>query len=279
MLLQNLLIPHLALAAYAYVQGASNFSSGNSLVQAFTSSVTAHSTIIVVQDYGGGSTSTISDSAGDTYVGLGQQGSSHAWVWICQNALGGSTTVTIAWTGSSGSGGISIQEYGGLVTSGGTVGSITNPQSAPGTSANAVTSTATSVSAAPVMLWGITNDVNGGGGGPPVAGTGFSDRGAIWSLNANDNGGHLEDVRQTSTGSYALTFTALSGFDNYFTTLLAFQEATAGTCTHSGWSKTGALAVPNGSSGQYWSLTGNWVTPDCSSIPYWRPSLGSAGTN
>lgn len=52
-----------------------------------------------------------------------------------------------------------------------------------------------------------------------------------------------------------------------------------GSCTHSGITPAGAIAVPNGTSGSYVGKTGSFVTPNCSSTEYWQPTVGNFGAN
>lgn len=59
------------------------------------------------------------------------------------------------------------------------------------------------------------------------------------------------------------------------------QASGGGACTHNGYSSSGALAVPNGTSGSYWGKTGAFVTPTCATggAEYWSPALGNFTIN
>lgn len=119
---------------------------------------------------------------------------------------------------------IQVSEYSGLAISSPLIVATRQFQSAPGTTANALSSGTASVSSIPAFIIGVPYDENGNSG-DIVAGTNFTKRGT------NTNQWSLEDRRETgATGSYAATFTAATngGTDKYDTTMLAFSEAGSG---------------------------------------------------
>jgi hypothetical protein len=83
---------------------------------------------------------------------------------------------------------------------------------------------------------------------------------------------------QTSGPTSVNVGTTLSASETWLTVLAAYSPAGA-TCTHSGITSAGAIAVPNGTSGSYRLKNGNFGTPDCSTVNYVQPTLGNFGVN
>lgn len=94
----------------------------------------------------------------------------------------------------------------------------------------------------------------------------------------------------STIGFYA--FESTSGTTNNFSgtisTSASWYLALAGiydsgggaSCTHSGYEPaTGALAVPNGTSGTFYLCSGAQGTPNCSSASYYQPVTGACGVN
>lgn len=79
----------------------------------------------------------------------------------------------------------------------------------------------------------------------------------------------------TSAGSNSLQVTPSAATITYAYTAAWEPSGGGGSCTHSGITSAGAIAVPNGTTGSYWGKTGNWVTPDCSTVYYWSPQVGN----
>ena len=147
-----------------------------------------------------------------------------------------------------------------------------NFQAAPGTTANAITSTTGSVTSIPAYILGSISNQDS----DTTAGTGFTIRGTVTNQWAD------EDRRETgATGSYAATATAAThgATDSYLTTEIAFTDSGGASCTHAGQAKDGSTSVPNGSSGFYWGKSGSWVTPDCATVNYWSPAAGNFAVN
>lgn len=78
----------------------------------------------------------------------------------------------------------------------------------------------------------------------------------------------------SGTWGSAITGSAISGAATGSTTdvwsaaVAAFVASSGGTCTHSGFTAAGGIAVPNGSSGSYRLANGSIGTPDCSTKTY-----------
>ena len=119
---------------------------------------------------------------------------------------------------------LQVAEYSGLATVSPLIVATRQFQSAPGSTANALSSGTASVSSIPAVLMGATFDENGNAA-DIVAGTSFTKRGT------NTAQFSWEDRRETgSTGSYAATFTAPTNgaADKYDTTLFVFSEPPSG---------------------------------------------------
>lgn len=286
-----LLLPAPAFAAAAWVQTAVNNgatayvnispTAGNALlIQSATSPGGGSPTVTAVQAMsavnGGGSvlaTGTVpaplATVVGTNYYITG------AYVL---NLPAGVASVLLTFNGGTpGTTNIVVVEVSGVATSGAFIAGAQQDQNTPGTTANAITSTAATVGSAPAYLLGISSDapLNTGhlaAGTSPIA---YTLRGS------NSQFGVAEDASEASTGSYAATFTDATrgGVDEYVTTVFALTAAGASSCTHQGYTSAGALATPNGSSGSYVGKAGAFVTPDCSTVNYWQPTVGNFGTN
>lgn len=79
-----------------------------------------------------------------------------------------------------------------------------------------------------------------------------------------------------TSGSSAVLTGTMGSSNQWIVAIVGFYDAGA-SCTNTGWSITGAEAIPNGSTGSYWGpLT--FGTPNCSGTPnFWRPLLGTFG--
>jgi hypothetical protein len=56
-------------------------------------------------------------------------------------------------------------------------------------------------------------------------------------------------------------------------------KVSGSSCTNSGQTAAGALAIPNGTTGSYLLKNGSIGTPDCSTVSYKQPLLGNFGVN
>lgn len=204
---------------YAYV-GADT---GNATV---TRAVTAGNCIVWISrtSAGGGdpqvltcetNTSVPLSSAVATY-----QNSINEWYTFryLENVGSGVTSVTATYDGGNpGTLNTTLLEFSGLAAASAFITSIKATQATPGTSANAITSGATSITVGTAALvLGITFNQ---GGGDTVGGTGYTTE-----LDNDDI--TVYHKRITSTGSHAATATAATrgGTDTYETVLLAFAE-------------------------------------------------------
>lgn len=88
----------------------------------------------------------------------------------------------------------------------------------------------------------------------------------------------LNDVVKATPAALAFGCTASSA-GAWGAMVIAVQDGTGATCTHTGLTSAGASATPNGTTGNYVGKTGAFVTPNCSSIPFWQPAVGNFGTN
>jgi len=130
----------------------------------------------------------------------------------------GTPTVTVTFTITPNSRRVIVAAYSGLANPAvdGTAG---NWQSAPGTGANAVTSTAITPSQDGDLIMGYTQD--SGGGGNISAGTNFTGRNALEAIL------RLEDLVQGTAASIAATFTQAAPDGAKITHIVAFKAAAA----------------------------------------------------
>lgn len=236
-----LLIPLQAWGAGAFVQVARNTAAttfvnisptaGNLLtLTSATSAGGGNPTVTAIQamSAAGGTGSVLATFTIPTALATAVSGSGNFWITgaYLANVPSGVASVLLTITGGApGSLDIQVSEYSGLATTSPLIVSIRQFQSAPGTTANALSSSTASVSSIPAFIVGAMYDENGNAG-DINAGTSFTKLGtntAVWSL---------EDRRETgATGSYAATATAATngGTDKYDTTLYAFSEAAGGS--------------------------------------------------
>ena len=221
-----------ALANYAYVKNGLN--SANSATITFSPTNTGDLLVLWSRTSAGGGTPTITSVVDNNSVswtiGLASAayGSGSAnWVTMVYlpNCESGITSVTVTYNGGApGALNLLIAEYSGIATTSPLIGVTSgNAQAAPGTTANAITSTGLSVaSGVPAMIMGL---VCVGGDGDTVAGTGYTGRllsNSTWLF---------EDLRATTTGTQTATATAAThgGTDSYITFTAAFKEAGGGS--------------------------------------------------
>ena len=147
--------------------------------------------------------------------------------WKALNIVGGvgANTITVDFDGGTASVGMACREITGVKTVAAEVGHTGQPQTTPGTAANAVTSGATTPSAYPALILGTGAHSNGAAA--PAAGSGFTSDGTgdAWYASYQYR---LESQRITS-GSQAATFTAGNAADNFISLVVAFAELSAGT--------------------------------------------------
>ena len=140
-----------------------------------------------------------------------------------QNAPAGATSFVVTVNQTCNVIAAYIRSETGIATNAALIGVVLNTQIAPGTGADAVTSTDINAIAQPAALIGFS--FNQAGQDVPNAGTGFTSRAGVW-----DFGGGVcarpEDRRLTVTGNAAATFTALTGADTYVSVGLILLEGT-----------------------------------------------------
>lgn len=112
----------------------------------------------------------------------------------------------------------------------------------------------------------------------PVAG--FTNQASMTGASAD---GSIAAAAQTtsSTGTFSAGWTAMTNASSrfYYAFALAIAGSGGGSCTHVGYSSSGASQNPNGTTGNYWGPAGHYVTPDCATIQYWQPSTGKFAVN
>lgn len=214
-------------------RSANNAATGaTSLGLAFSSSMTAGSSIhgFGTQADTASPTLTMSDTANGSYpaaLDTKDDTSGGALQMMAQfkfdNSAAGANTVTVSSTQNNGFLGIWIREIGG--TSGYDSSHAANLQTAPGTGADAVTSTNCTPSTQPGLISALSFDTIAGG--IPVLGTGFTTGASGWSFSGNN--ALSESKRYTSTSALSATYTATAiGTDNFITMAAIFKETVAG---------------------------------------------------
>jgi hypothetical protein len=125
-------------------------------------------------------------------------------------------TVTLSYT-VAGSALIEIYTLSG--TSGIDISSVLNPQQAPGTGTNAVTSGAITTTVANDLCYGLTTDASENGG-TLSAGTNIA-----WTLGSQNTSGAIgnEYFVKATTGSITSTFTTTTAFSNQLTATVCYK--------------------------------------------------------
>lgn len=141
----------------------------------------------------------------------------------------------------------------------------------PGVGAGGVVGTAVTVASGDILAVVVHNsDIFGSAATVNLAGSN-----AITSIGATTA------VYWTGTGaSLTPTFTAAAGEGGSPHQVIQWvisATSSGGSCTHSGYTSGGAIATPNGTTGNYVGKSGAFVTPDCSTINYWQPTVGNFG--
>lgn len=223
--------------AYAFVGSGVNSANGNTV----TYSPTAGNALVILigTSPGGGSpTVSVSDNKGSSYqVAKAQTANPSFWsgVEYLLNCQSGITTITCTFNGGTpGQCNILVLEYSGLSSFIGCTSA--NAQSAAGTGANAVVSSALNVTSQPAAFIGLCYDSNQNH--PASAGTGFTARYGL----ATGDGLFAEDERITSTGNQTATLTLNTGTDATQTYAIAFAEPATVNQLIS-WSQQGAMGV------------------------------------
>lgn len=142
----------------------------------------------------------------------------------------------------------------------------------PGTGAGAIVGTAVTVASGDILVAEAFDTSNVFGTQPTANLAGSTTIGTY---------GKAIVVYWTGTGaSITPTFTvAANGTDTYTEIQYVMSASGGSSCTHSGITSAGAIAVPNGTTGSYRGKTGAFVTPDCSTVQYFQPTVGNFGAN
>lgn len=204
--------------AYAHVQTVV----GNGAAQTVTSTTAGNLLVLGLMwsdSAGTNPTPTAGFVAADTKLTDGSNYSTQSFYY--PNNAGGLTSIGAAsWdNGTPGELRSRVSEYSGIATSSPLIVAQRQVQTNPGTGTDAVTSGTASVGTVPALIWGASDAP--GLGTSIAAGTGFVSRGT-------DDGGRIEDRRETSASSYAATFTAGADPGRVHSWMLAFAEAVAG---------------------------------------------------
>ena len=203
----------------AFVQstGSNNNAGATTIVQAFTSPVTAGSLIVVAVSWGNSSTLTCSDTQGNLYTTLPTQfdSSNDQALGICYapNAQAGATTVTATFGSNASYRRILVHEYRGIATTNPvdvTTGTIANGT----TAANAITTGSVTTTTAGALIFAAVMD--DAGTTTIQAGTGFTLRASTSSDLAS------EDRVQPAIGPISGTFT-FSTAHRYIARVVAFK--------------------------------------------------------
>lgn len=169
----------------------------------------------------------ISDTQGNTYAAIQSvnDGTSVLAQWRAYNIVGGasSNTITVTFSGGTGTVGLAVREIGGVKTSSAVDGYAAQSQTNPGTSADAVTSGNASSSNQPAIVLGTCAHVDAAS--TPSTGSGFTSNGTGTAYYAS-YGFRCESKRVTATGNQAATFTAGNASDDFLTAVVVMDELT-----------------------------------------------------
>lgn len=178
-----------------------------SLAKAFTSNITAGSSIHVITVVAPGTTVTIADNVNGSYGSpIGSAGNPQVQHWRKDNAGAGATTVTASFSPSVGFPALWIAEIGG--TSGYDT-QASNPQ----TSGTTRTSGTATPSAQPGLIHAIGYDDTGANGIAADTGSGFSAGITGWDFGSGGFTACSESKRYTSLTAAAATFGVTTGSD------------------------------------------------------------------
>ena len=218
--------------AYAFV------GSNGILSHTLTYTATLGNTLIVATATNTTTVGLVVGDTANTYTYLGGAAGSNPGMalFVAPVTTGGALTLVTSGTGGGGATyAMAVWEYSGLAASPYIASSFQyQQQPGPGTGTNAITTASNpNVTSAPAMLFGIAcnvgNALQGGTDNGPVLGTAFAYNSRTvpnWIGGASQAAALAEDIRITSTGTAAITFTAGSGSgaDTYQCIAAAFIE-------------------------------------------------------
>lgn len=227
---------------YSFVQSAPNSTSGGStttLTATFAQNISANSKIIVATAFETDvNTGSVADGLGQAYRNIAAfTNATDAWqvqyYYLDYPSIApGTNTITLTLGTGVAKKCIWAFEYQGLQP--GPVGAFSaNRQAAPGTGANALTSTNATPGILPAtnsawIEFCIAMSYQGSTGALPAPGTGFTNRAGSWSFGSGSSA-RAEDKRLTSGAAAAATATAGVAGDTYYTFQVIFPELTPNT--------------------------------------------------
>lgn len=232
--------------------------------------------LVVLELYGSASgTPTVSETAPgtdtvNTAVAYGCNATPNACVGIyyIQNSVGGTTTLQVTFTASTGIGLVEI-EYSGAATTGAL------------DSATAINSATNSSTVSTASLTPASSGELG------VVGAAITTNSTVtWSapftsqetqIGNTIHGTYADEIG--TTGAITPSGTISLGNSGWAAAMVLFKAASGGgSCTHDGITSAGAIAIPNGTSGTYRLTSGALGTPDCSTVSY-KQTQGAVGVN
>lgn len=222
----------------AFVQSKSISSTGatsTTIAVTMTSAVTVGNLLAVFVAYGDTGFISCADNLGNTYTPVDNSGAAFsgdiARTFYAKITSGGTCTVTVTLSPAVGYRQLVVHEVSGVDTTTPNDKHIINKQTAPGTGANAVTSTAQTTTTNGQYIFGAARICNVGTSKSLAQGTGFTSRENI--VGGSDASPlRSEDQIQTTAGSIAATFTGtgIAG-DNALVALMTFIAAGGAAAT------------------------------------------------
>lgn len=261
-------------AAITFVQKAAQTYSAATVPVSLSSVGAGHLLVLFVNSTSTSAPTSVTESLSETvsvavpYGGNSAHGNYMA-IYYVQNTAGGAT-VTFTVNFSAGvSGSVVAAEYAGAATSG-----VFDSATAIATGNN--TSTFSTASITPATSGELfVSATNYGSNTTPTWNSPFTIQqtatgNTVFMSYADD-----QSVSAATSASGTFSFNL-----NWAAAMAAFKPAAGGgSCTHSGITSAGAIAIPNGTSGSYQGKSGAFVTPDCSTISYRQPTVGNFGVN
>jgi len=222
LLLLCLLVPVQSWAATAYVQRAHNFASGTTVSSVMGSNVTAASTVVVAIGWFSnsitlnsvticGTTATLYNNPTTLFLRMA--------LAKLDNVSSGACTITANFSASV-LAFVTAHEVSGTDTTDSNDGTVANTQASPGSSTDAVTSTAVTTTVNGDYIFGASFGTNVGS--TINAGTGFTIR------EQDAAGFSTEDQIQSSSGSIAATFTNTNVGESNITMVMALKPSGGG---------------------------------------------------
>lgn len=234
-----LLIASPAWGAVAHVQSDWDAVSGSSTTHAYNSGLTTtngNAIVIAVRWNSNTVTATVADGQGNTYNSCegpttDNGGSIRLQVFVAHNITGGASyTPTVTYSSAVTERALAFHEVSGVATSSPCDDAVSQAQSAPGGTSNAISSGNATTTTNGAYIFGATV----GDSSTPIDdvqtnnGTGFTLRPNATSTCCGHNTIVTESQVQTSAGSIAATFTNATGTGEWVTAVVALKDAAAG---------------------------------------------------